>query len=118
MGYMGNHLATISTAAFAAVLTGLWFYFIDFAPALNFVFIMAVPITWFLAITCWLAQKSVDYVHNPNTGKYTVTVHSPQQQKSNNTGAPIVTTYSNTNNSPSQNAEQQYGAITTKQNTV
>ncbi|AFS81696.1 hypothetical protein NKOR_09235 [Candidatus Nitrosopumilus koreensis AR1] len=63
MGYLGNHLATVVTAVFAAVLTGLWPYFVDFAPILNFVFIMAVPITWFLAFTCWISQKSTDYMH-------------------------------------------------------
>ena len=63
MGYLGNHLATISTGVFAAVLTGLWPYFVDFAPILNFVFIMAVPITWFLTFTCWISQKSTDYMH-------------------------------------------------------
>jgi hypothetical protein len=34
---------------------------VDFAPILNFVFIMAVPITWFLVLVCWLAQKSADW---------------------------------------------------------
>ena len=63
MGYLGNHLATISTGVFAAVLTGLWPYFVDFAPILNFVFIMAVPIIWFLVFTCWISQKSTDYMH-------------------------------------------------------
>ena len=48
----------------AAVLTGLWPIFVDFAPILNFVFIMAVPITWFLTFTCWISQKSADYMHN------------------------------------------------------
>ena len=64
MGYVGNHLATLVTGVFAAVLTGLWPYFVDFAPILNFVFIMAVPITWFLTFTCWISQKSTDYMHN------------------------------------------------------
>lgn len=64
MGYLGNHLATVSTGVFAAVLTGLWPIFVDFAPIMNFIFIMAVPITWFLTFTCWISQKSVDYVHN------------------------------------------------------
>lgn len=63
MGYLGNHLATVVTGVFAAVLTGLWPYFVDFAPILNFVFIMAVPITWFLTLMCWLSQKSTDYAH-------------------------------------------------------
>jgi len=63
MGYLGNHLATIATGAFAAILTGLWPYFVDFAPILHFVFIMAVPITWFLTFTCWISQKSADYMH-------------------------------------------------------
>ena len=64
MGYAGNHLATIVTGVFAAILTGLWPYFVDFAPILNFVFIMAVPIMWFLTFTCWISQKSTDYMHN------------------------------------------------------
>jgi hypothetical protein len=64
MGYLGNHLATIATGTFAAILTGLWPIFVDFAPILNFVFIMAVPITWFLTFTCWISQKSTDYTHN------------------------------------------------------
>jgi len=64
MGYAGNHLATIVTGAFAVVLTGLWAPMVDYAPILNFVFIMAVSITWFLTLTCWLAQKSTDYISN------------------------------------------------------
>ena len=62
MGYLGNHLATVVTGVFAAVLTGLWPYFVDFAPILDFVFIMAVPITWFLTLMCWLSQRSADYM--------------------------------------------------------
>jgi uncharacterized membrane protein YraQ (UPF0718 family) len=61
MGYWRNHMATIVTGVFAAVLTGLWMPMVDFAPILNFVFIMAVPITWFLVLVCWLAQKSADW---------------------------------------------------------
>ena len=64
MGYFGNNLATLVTGVFAATLTGLWPYFVDFAPILNFVFIMAVPITWFMTFTCWISQKSTDYMHN------------------------------------------------------
>ena len=64
MGYWRNHMATIITGAFAIVLTGLWPPFYDYAPILNFIFIMAVPITWFMALTCWLSQKSADYATN------------------------------------------------------
>ena len=56
MGYLGNHLATVSTGVFAAVLTGLWPYFVDFAPILNFVFIdgcanYMVPSSYVLVIS-------------------------------------------------------------------
>lgn len=64
MGYARNHLATIVTGAFALVLTGIWAPMVEFAPNLNFVFIMAVSITWFMVLTCWLSQKSVDYANN------------------------------------------------------
>jgi len=69
MGYLKNHLATVTTAVFAAVLTGLWPWFVNDlgATILNFVFIMAVPITWFLALMCWLTQKSTDYAHRHGT---------------------------------------------------
>jgi len=63
MGYLGNHLATVVTGGFAAVLTVLWPYFVDFAPVLDFIFLMAVPITWFLTFMCWISQKSTDYGH-------------------------------------------------------
>ncbi len=74
MGYLYNHLATLVCGVFAAVLTGLWPLFVDFAPVLNIVFLMAVPITWFLVAICWLAQKSTDYVHD--FGHNTATSHS------------------------------------------
>ena len=63
MGYFYNNLATLTVGAFAAVLTGLWPYFIEFAPNLNFTFMVVVPITWFLTLMCWLSQKSTDYMH-------------------------------------------------------
>jgi len=63
MGYLGNHLATLVTGVFAAVLTGLWPIFVGFAPILEFVFVITVPITWFLTFTCWISQKSTDYMH-------------------------------------------------------
>lgn len=67
MGYARNHLATLATGVFAIVLTGLWPLFVDYAPIMNFIFIMAVPITWFLTFTCWISQKSADYMHNWHT---------------------------------------------------
>ena len=63
MGYFGNHLATLVMGVFAAILTGLWPVLTDFAPILNFVFMMAVPITWFLTFMCWIVQKGTDYSH-------------------------------------------------------
>ena len=76
MGYWRNHMATVVTGAFAAVLTGLWMPMVDFAPILNFVFIMAVPIMWFLVLTCWLAQKSADWTTNHSH------THETHQKKS------------------------------------
>ena len=67
MGYFGNHLATLVMGVFAAILTGLWPVFTDFAPILNFVFMMAVPITWFLTFMCWIVQKGTDYSHKYST---------------------------------------------------
>ena len=63
MGYFKNHLATLVTGVFAAILTALWPYFSGFAPVLDFVFLMAVPIAWFLVVILWLAQLSTDYMH-------------------------------------------------------
>ncbi len=88
MGYLGNHLATVCTGIFAAVLTGLWPYFVDFAPILNFVFIMAVPITWFMTFTCWISQKSTDYAHNHGSS------HAQIEKKSLSSTQTIQTTTS------------------------
>ena len=68
MGYLKNQLATVITGIFAAVLTGLWPIFVDFAPMLDFTFIVIVPITWFLTLMCYLAQKSTDYMHKQAPG--------------------------------------------------
>ena len=78
MGYLKNHLATVVVGVFAAVLTGLWPYFIEFAPVLDFIFMMAVPITWFLTLMCYLAQKSNDYIHKSSVEHK---VHSPKHAK-------------------------------------
>lgn len=68
MGYVKNHLATLVTGVFAAVLTGLWAFW-DLSPILDFIFLMAVPITWFMTFTCWISQKSTDYMHNSGTSE-------------------------------------------------
>lgn len=90
MGYLGNQLATVVTGAFAAVLTVLWPIFIDFAPILDFVFIMAVPITWFLTFTCWISQKSADYMHSHAVA--TVGSGEVTNQSHNDGGSTVVTT--------------------------
>lgn len=60
MGYLGNHLATVTVSVFAAILTG--FYFVS-PPEIHFIMMLSVVITWFLAFICWIAQKSADYVN-------------------------------------------------------
>ena len=63
MGYFFNHLATLVCGVFAAVLTLLWPMFVDYAEVLDVVFILAVPVMWFLTAICFVAQKSTDYMH-------------------------------------------------------
>ena len=63
MGYFRNHLGTLVMCIFAAILTGLWPVFVDIAPILNFVFIMAVPIAWFITFMFWIVQKGADASH-------------------------------------------------------
>ena len=82
MGYANNHLATIVTGAFALVLTGIWAPMVDYAPNLNFIFIMAVSITWFMVLTCWLSQKSADYTTNHS---HTHEVHQKKSLSSTQT---------------------------------
>lgn len=82
MGYLGNHLATVVTGVFAAILTGLWPIFVDFAPILNFVFTMAVPITWFLTVMCWVSQRSADYMKKWEASRAS---HDEKKSLSNNT---------------------------------
>ena len=88
MGYLGNHLATVVCAVFAAILTGLWPYFVDFAPILQLVFMMAVPIMWFLVAVCWISQKSADYMHKHAPS------HAHSEKKSLSNSQTIQTTTS------------------------
>ena len=63
MGYFFNHLATLVCGVFASVLTLLWPMFVEYAEVLDVVFIMAIPIMWFLTAVCFIAQRSADYMH-------------------------------------------------------
>jgi len=90
MGYLGNHLGTLVMGVFAAILTGLWPVFMEFAPILNFIFMMAVPIAWFITFMFWIVQKGADASHKysadmvKKTIKYTAEgkqVPTPQKNK-------------------------------------
>jgi hypothetical protein len=63
MGYLHNQLATLVCGVFASILTLLWPMFVDYAAVMDVVFILAVPIMWFLTAVCFVAQKSTDYMH-------------------------------------------------------
>ena len=63
MGLVYNHLATLVCGVFASVLTLLWPMFLDLSPVYDLVFILAVPIMWFLTAVCFIAQISADYMH-------------------------------------------------------
>ena len=63
MGLFYNHLATLVCGVFASVLTLLWPMFVDLSPVYDLVFILAVPIMWFLTAVCFVAQISTDYMH-------------------------------------------------------
>ena len=63
MGLFYNQLATLVCAVFAAVLTLLWPMFVDYAEVFDLVFLLAVPITWFLTIICFVSQISQDWAH-------------------------------------------------------
>ena len=62
MGYLHNQLATVICGIFAGVLSLLWVIMEPMFPVLRIVFLMAVPITWFLVFICWIVQKSNDYM--------------------------------------------------------
>ena len=63
MGLFYNQLATLVCGVFAAVLTFLWPMFVDYAEVMDVVFVLAVPIMWFLTVVCFVAQISADYMH-------------------------------------------------------
>ena len=63
MGYVYNNLATLVCGVFAAVLMLLWPMFVDYAEVLDVVFWLAVPITWFLTLVCFVSQISQDWAH-------------------------------------------------------
>ena len=63
MGLFYNQLATLVCGVFAAVLTFLWPMFVDYAEVFDLVFLLAVPIMWFLTVVCFVSQKSADYAH-------------------------------------------------------
>ena len=63
MGMVYNHLATLVCGVFAAILTLLWPMFVDYAEVFDLVFLLAVPIMWFLTAVCFVSQISADYAH-------------------------------------------------------
>ena len=63
MGLVYNHLATLVCGVFASILTLLWPMFVDYADVFDVVFLLAVPIMWFLTVVCFVAQISADYMH-------------------------------------------------------
>jgi len=85
MGHVKNHLATLVSGAFAVVLSGLYFPLTNFAPQLQFVFIMAVPIMWFMVFICWIAQKAADNNHGAH--------HSHDEKKNHELTPSEITTY-------------------------
>ena len=70
MGYLKNQLATVVCGIFAGVLSILWYVMVPVFPLLEFIFIMAVTITWFLVFACWMSQVSADYIHKPKPGSH------------------------------------------------
>ena len=84
MGLLYNHLATLVCAVFASVLTLLWPMFVELSPVYDLVFILAVPIMWFLTIVCFVAQKSADYMRMAS--------HKPSKKPSKKLSKKIVYT--------------------------
>ena len=54
-----GHIPTIVVTCLASALTLLYFVLPD---ATHFAMMVFVAAAWFLAIICWLAQKSADYI--------------------------------------------------------
>ena len=80
MGYVYNNLATLVCGVFAAVLTLLWPMFVDLSPVYDLVFILAVPITWFLTAVCFVSQISQDWAHGS---------HKPSKKASKKTSKKV-----------------------------
>ena len=87
MGYLYNHLATLVCGVFASVLTLLWPMFVDYADVLDVVFLLAVPIMWFLTAVCFVAQRSADYMHGSHKPS-----HKPSKKPSKKLSKNIVYT--------------------------
>ena len=85
MGYVRTNLATLVSGVWAVVLTGLYFALVDFAPQLQFVFIMAVPIMWFMVFVVWIALLAEDRNHGAD--------HSHDEKKNNELTEKEITTY-------------------------
>ena len=82
-----NQLATLVCGVFAAVLTFLWPMFVDYAEVFDLVFLLAVPIMWFLTAVCFVSQISADYAHGSHkSGK------KPSKQSNKKSGKKIVYT--------------------------
>ena len=63
MGNVRNQLATRVSGVWAIVLTEIYNKLVDFAPSLSFIFLMAVPIMWFMVFVIWIAQLAADRNH-------------------------------------------------------
>ena len=85
MGYVRNHLATLVSGVWAIVLTGLYFPLVDFAPSLSFIFLMAVPIMWFMVFVIWIAQLAADRNHGAS--------HDHAEKKKQEKKEKEITTY-------------------------
>ena len=90
MGYVKNHLATLTCGVFAVVLTALWFILpptLDcpseqtHCTGIDMIFIMAVSIMWFLVFIVWIAQKAADHNHGSQHHASSKTVYTSDGKK-------------------------------------